>query len=148
MKSKISAPATVAAVTMALTAQLALGAPIDPPVVGVWHAHARDANIQISLCGEALCGKILSASRPKSNPQLLDVHNKDPALRDRSMIGQVFFQGFMGGPTKWTGGRLYNPGDGNTYSGTITMIDNDHLQLKGCAFWFLCDSQILTRIEQ
>jgi uncharacterized protein (DUF2147 family) len=120
----------------------------DPAALGVWQSPSRGAHIQIVPCADgAICGKLLSASRPKSNPQLLDIHNKDPALRERSMIGQIVFDGFKGGPMKWTGGRLYNPGDGNFYSGEISLADPDHLQLKGCAFWFLCKSQTWTRVE-
>ena len=116
--------------------------------VGVWQSPSRGAHIQIVPCeGGAICGKLLEASRPKSNPQLLDIHNKDPSLRDRSMIGQIVFDGFKGGPMKWTGGRLYNPGDGNYYSGVISLVDSNHLQLKGCAFWFLCKAQTWTRVE-
>jgi uncharacterized protein (DUF2147 family) len=88
---------------------------------------------------------LLSASRPKSNPQLLDIHNKDPAKRSRSMIGQVVFSGFKGGPVKWKGGRLYNPGDGNHYSGVISLVDEGHLKLKGCALKVICLSQTWTR---
>jgi uncharacterized protein (DUF2147 family) len=116
-------------------------------ITGVWLAQSRGAHVQISRCGESYCGKIISADAPKSNPHMLDVHNKDPALRDRSMIGTVFMEGFDGGPVKWTGGKLYNPGDGNFYKGVITLVDQDHLQLKGCAFWFLCKSQTWTRIR-
>ena len=82
---------------------------------GVWQSPSRGAHIQIVPCeGDAICGKLLSASRPKSNPQLLDIHNKDPAKRNHTMIGQIVFDGFKGGPKTWKGGRLYNPGDGTT----------------------------------
>ena len=115
---------------------------------GVWLAQTRSAHVEISPCGtEKVCGKILYATPAKSNPQLLDVNNHNPALRTRRMIGETLIEGFSGGPTKWTGGRLYNPGDGNFYHGVITMIDENHLQLKGCAFWFLCRSQVWTRVR-
>ena len=40
--------------------------------VGVWQSPSRGAHIQIVACDSgAICGKLLSASRPKSNPQLL-----------------------------------------------------------------------------
>ena len=116
--------------------------------MGVWQSPSRGAHIQILSCGEdAICGKLLSASKPKTNPEFLDVHNKDPELRKRSVMGQIVLDGFKGGPPKWTGGRVYNPGDGNYYKGIITQIDEDHLTLKGCALVFLCKSQVWTRIE-
>jgi uncharacterized protein (DUF2147 family) len=134
---------------------LAIGAIAGPgvaesqcPACGVWQSPSRGAHIRIDPCASgAICGTLLSASRPKSNPQLLDIHNKDPAKRSLTMIGQVVITGFTGGPVKWTGGRLYNPGDGHYYSGAISLVDQTHLKLKGCAFGFLCQSQTWTRVQ-
>jgi len=138
-------------IRVALLSALALGASAPAyasDITGVWLSQSRSAHVEIKPCGGArYCGKLLTASPAKSNPLLLDEHNKDPALRTRRMVGATLIEGFTGGPTKWTGGRLYNPGDGNYYHGVITLIDDNHLQLKGCAFWFLCKSQVWTRID-
>lgn len=116
-------------------------------IQGIWLSPSRGAHIQIAHCGEQICGKLVSASRPASNPNFLDIHNKDPGLRSRSVIGSMLLEGFTGGPTKWTGGHVYNPGDGNTYSGAITQIDDDHLKLEGCALWVLCKTQVWSRVQ-
>ena len=116
-------------------------------ITGLWQAPSRGAHVEIDHCGDSVCGKIVSALPAKSNPLLLDIHNKDPALRSRRMIGTTFIEGFTGGPVKWTGGKLYNPGDGNFYTGVITLVDDDHLQLKGCVLWILCKSQTWTRLK-
>jgi len=116
-------------------------------ITGVWLAQSRGAHVEIDHCGDAFCGKLISAKAPSSNPRLLDIHNKDPGLRSRSMIGTVVIEGFTGGPEKWTGGKLYNPGDGNFYHGMLTLLDENHMELKGCAFWFLCKSQTWTRLK-
>jgi uncharacterized protein (DUF2147 family) len=116
-------------------------------VDGVWLSPSRSAHVQISHCGDALCGKVISATKPRTNPDFLDVHNKDPSLRTRRVIGALLLEGFTGGPTEWTGGHVYNPGDGNTYSGKLNLIDDNHLKLTGCALWVLCKSQVWTRIE-
>jgi len=126
-----------------LTAAPAMAQDIE----GIWLSPSRSAHVQISHCADGLCGKVISATKPKTNPQFLDVHNKDPALRTRTVIGATLLEGFSGGPTEWTGGRVYNPGDGNTYSGKLTLIDDNHLKLTGCALWVLCKSQVWTRIE-
>ncbi len=116
-------------------------------ITGVWLVPSRSAHVEISPCGHAVCGKLLYATQPPTNPTFLDVHNKDPELRTRHMIGAKLIEGFSGGPTRWTGGRLYNPGDGNYYHGIITLVDEDHLSVKGCALIFLCKSQTWTRIR-
>ncbi len=116
-------------------------------ITGVWLAPSRSAHIEIKHCGAALCGKLISATQPVTNPTFLDVHNKNPDLRNRQMIGAMLLEGFTGGPTHWTGGRIYNPGDGNTYHGMMTLVDGDHLAVKGCALMVLCKSQTWTRIK-
>lgn len=113
---------------------------------GLWLSPSHEAHVQIVRCGESWCGKLLSVLPFKSNPKVLDVHNKDPKLRDKPVVGMMLITGFKGGPNKWTGGRVYNPGDGNWYRGAITLVDEDHLQLKGCAFAILCKSQTWTRL--
>ncbi len=136
---------TVLAIAPLLIASHAAAA--DP--TGVWMSPSRGAHIQIMTCGDnSLCGKLLSASKPRTNPEFLDVHNRDPLLRSRHMMGQIVMEGFTGGPVKWTGGHVYNPGDGNTYGGVITVVDDNHLKLTGCAFWFLCKSQTWVRVEE
>lgn len=116
-------------------------------ICGVWRLKARDALVKIASCGDSVCGTVLYATPAKSNPLLLDVNNKDPALRSRPMIGATLITGFSGGPVKWTGGRLYNPGDGNYYHGSLTLLDGDHLEVKGCVLFILCKSQTWTRMD-
>ncbi len=116
-------------------------------VIGVWLAPSRSAHIEIKRCGSSVCGKLISASQPKSNPSYLDVHNNNPELRNRQVIGATLLEGFTGGPTRWTGGHIYNPGDGNTYHGMMVLLDSDHLAVKGCAMIVLCKSQTWTRIK-
>jgi len=116
-------------------------------ICGVWQAQSRGARVRIDTCADGVCGTVLYAKPAKSNPLLLDVNNKDPALRGRPMVGATLIAGFTGGPVKWTGGRLYNPGDGNYYHGSLTLLDDDHLQVKGCALIILCKSQTWTRVD-
>lgn len=116
-------------------------------IFGVWQAQSRGARVKIDNCGEGVCGTVLYATPAKSNPMLLDVNNKDPLLRGRRMVGATLITGFTGGPVKWIGGRLYNPGDGNFYHGSLTLLDEDHLQVKGCALIILCKSQTWTRVD-
>jgi uncharacterized protein (DUF2147 family) len=120
-----------------------------PSILGVWQSPSGKDRVEVMSCeGGAICGKLLSATPTKTNPNLLDIHNKDPAKRKHPLIGQTIFSGFKGGPKKWTGGRLYNPDDGNHYSGSITLVDAAHVKLKGCALRFLCKSLTWTRVEQ
>ena len=120
--------------------------PAAAGITGMWLAPARSGHLKIFPCGGAVCGRMVSATRPKDNPKLLDIHNEDPALRHRSMVGAIVIQGFTGGPTSWSGGRVYNPGDGKSYKGSLTLVDASHLRLQGCVLGFVCKSQVFKRI--
>ena len=139
----------IAALALLLAADEPPAAASAQQVYGVWQSTSLEARIEIATCeGGAICGTLLSANRPKKNPELLDVHNKNPAKRQLTLIGQPILEGFKGGPHKWTGGHVYNPDNGKHYSATITVVDSNHLHVKGCALRFLCQSQTLTRVEQ
>ena len=131
---------------LSVLALFAAGSAAAAGVDGIWLSPSRSAHVQITHCGGTLCGKVISATQPKTNPNFLDVHNKDPALRSRRVIGVMLLDGFTGGPTEWTGGHVYNPGDGNTYLGKLILIDDNHLKLTGCTLWVLCKSQVWTRL--
>jgi uncharacterized protein (DUF2147 family) len=133
----------------AMTAALA-GPAVAADITGIWIAPSRGAHVEIAPCGdEGYCGTVVSATPAKTNPKLLDVHNKDPAQRNRSMIGARLMEGFKGGPDRWSGGTVYNPGDGHTYGGSLTLLDPDHLLLRGCVlFGLVCKSQTWTRLKE
>jgi len=59
----------------------------------------------------------------------------------------VFLTGFSGGPKVWKGGKIYNPEDGNTYQGTITLVDDNTLNLRGCVIFPLCKTQTWSRLK-
>ena len=48
---------------------------------------------------------------------------------------------------KWDG-RVYNSRDGQTYSGSITMLGPDNLELKGCVAIVLCKTETWTRATE
>ena len=76
-----------------------------------------------------------------------DEHNKDASQRNRTLRGLPMLSGFTGGPTEWRGGSVYNPADGGTYRGTITMTGDNSLRLRGCIVAPLCKTQTWTRIQ-
>ena len=47
------------------------------------------------------------------------------------------------GPNKWSG-RIYNADDGKTYASTVTLQDDERLEVQGCV-GVLCGSEIWSR---
>ena len=114
-------------------------------ITGIWATGSEGGRVEIYRCGKALCGKVVDAKRLRANPDLRDVRNSDPELRQRKLKGLVVLNGFTGGPTEWKGGPVYDPetGDGAA-KGQLKLLPNGKLELKGCIAFF-CRTKIWTR---
>lgn len=133
----------IAAAALALLAAPAFAA----DVTGVWQTPTNGGQVEIARCGNSLCGKLLSSNHIRENPALKDVKNKDESQRVRTLKNLQMLYDFTGGPTKWTGGKVYNPDDGGTYAGTIELIGDNQLKLKGCIVAPFCKTQVWTRLR-
>lgn len=135
-----------AAAAIALTFAVATPA-FAADITGRWRTPGNGGEVEVYRCGGAICGKLISSSHLQHDPAATDENNKDAALKTRKLKGLTFLTGFTGGPNEWTGGKVYNPEDGNTYKGTITAVGADTLKLKGCVVAPLCKTQTWTRIK-
>lgn len=115
-------------------------------IVGKWRTPSRHGVVELSRCGESLCGHIVDSDGIRANPDLRDVNNKDSKLRTRKIKGMQMVGGFTRKGNEWVEGQIYNPEDGGTYKATITPVDANTLKLKGCIVWPLCKTQTWTRI--
>ncbi len=117
--------------------------PADP--TGLWRT-PRGAQIRIERCGQALCGSIATLEPGRPGPEPRDTRNSDVSKRGRPIKGMTMLTGFTGGPARWSGGKVYNPEDGKTYSGSLDLVNPQTLKLKGCAFAFFCRTQQWKRV--
>lgn len=115
------------------------------PIDGRWQTPVKNGVIEIAPCGDALCGRVVTSDVIKADPGMKDVNNKDAALRDRPIKGLLTLKGFTGGPKEWKGGTAYNPDDGGTYKGSLTLVDANTLKVTGCIVFPLCKTQTWTR---
>ncbi|WP_424629654.1 DUF2147 domain-containing protein [Bradyrhizobium sp. SYSU BS000235] len=102
---------------------------------GVWLTEKGDARIQISQCGNTLCGKVVWLREPidpaTGKPQT-DSKNPNASLSSRPMIGVQLFVGMRpSGPGTWTG-RIYNADDGGMYDSKIAWTGPNSLRVEGC----------------
>ncbi len=113
-----------------LAASLSAAAAADAK--GEWLRDSGASKVRIANCGgEALCGTI--------------VWLKDPS--GPAKLGQqVFFDMKPHGDNVWTG-SAFNPEDGKTYSGKMTLA-GDRLTTAGCVFGgLICKSVSWTRVR-
>ena len=112
----------------ALTAQAQ-----SPGPVGVWMHENQRIQVEITPCGEQLCGKIVWFKNPvdvDGQPRD-DEHNPRAALRSRPLMGMTVLQGVRrAGENDWVGGKIYNPDDGKTYDANLTMQQDGSLRVR------------------
>lgn len=128
-----------------LTAAPAFAA--DPS--GLWLTEDGEAKVQIYNCGQALCGKLAwlkDPNDPQTKMPKLDKFNKDASKKSRPVMGLDIISEMKpsGRRDQWSG-ALYNPEDGNTFSGTLTMQNMLNLKLEGCVLALFCRSEIWKR---
>ena len=102
---------------------------------GRWLTQGKSGVVEVYGCGDAtLCGRLVwyRIGPNEKDPLVVDRHNPDPALRNRSLCGLVIMWGMRpDGPDTWTDGSLYDPESGNTYSGKLSMHGDSTLSLRG-----------------
>ena len=103
-------------------------------IEGVWLNEDGDGWIELRITDGELRGIIAGspADPERLRPPRLDVENPDPALRGRELFGLQILYGFrLETADRWSGGRVYDPNSGNTYRGTITLVNDNTLRLRG-----------------
>ncbi len=130
----------MAFVSILLTADISFAA-VPSDILGFWYTSKKDAKIQIYKCGKKYCGKIvwLKESRyPAGSKEgvpgtpILDSNNPNPILRNKPLIGiNILIDFVFVGDSSWGNGRIYNSNNGKIYSGKMTLISRNKLNVKG-----------------
>ena len=118
------------------------------PVAGLWLTEKGDARIQVSQCGNALCGKVAwlrDAIDPATGRPQTDSKNPNASLAARPMVGIQLFLGMKpAGPGRWAG-HIYNADDGGVYEGKLSLMGPGALRVEGC-LGALCGGETWTRV--
>lgn len=104
--------------------------------IGLWYAEGGAAQVEISQCGNTLCGRVVWLRSPleENGCTLQDHHNPDTTLRNRPVLGLEILHGLSpnsGNEGEWRGGTIYDPSNGKTYSCRLTMDSDHRLHLCG-----------------
>lgn len=103
-------------------------------VVGVWKNGEGTAMVQIYEKSDKFYGKIVWLKIPNdaNNKPKTDVNNPNEKLQSRPLKGLENLVGFVyKGDNTWDDGTIYDPKNGNDYSCTMTLTDNNTLEVRG-----------------
>ncbi|MBI3782869.1 MAG: DUF2147 domain-containing protein [Deltaproteobacteria bacterium] len=137
------APGLTAAGIM-LTVMVAIGSaatseashPIAALPIGRWYAEGGAAQVEISDCAGELCGRVVWLRSPfdENGCEMRDRYNPDQSLRHRPVIGLDIIRGLApssGAVAVWNGGTIYDPGSGNTYRASLSVVGENRIELRG-----------------
>ncbi len=103
-------------------------------IIGLWEPSSGKARVKISKIGNKYFGKIVWLREPidpKTNKPKTDKNNPEESLRNVPLRGFRMLKDFVySGDNEWTGGTIYDPESGSTYSSTINK-DGDVLNIRG-----------------
>src|SRR3954471_18871889 len=129
------------AAIFALATAAALAA--EGSVVGDWLGKDGYAHIRIDNCNGKMWGIVVWEKVPGG----YDDENPDPAKKKRLTLGMPVLLGLVPKDAgKWQG-EIYNSQNGKMYSASISLADENTLDLEGCLFTnFMCMTQKWTRM--
>lgn len=108
---------------------------------GLWLTQTGESKVRLSPCGAGYCGVIAGTSGKG-----LDENNPDPALKTRSVVGVQIVNAPSPSGDGYAG-TLYNPKDGKTYSGSLTMTGPGTIEVSGCVMGVFCKRQTWKRVN-
>ncbi|MGZ3250703.1 MAG: DUF2147 domain-containing protein [Croceibacterium sp.] len=125
---------------------LAVAAPAmaGPSIEGLWLNDDHKGLVRIAPCGAKLCGIIAKVLDTDPRAPKTDIHNADPKLRNRPILGVAVLTGFERHGDMWRNGRAYDPEGGKSYKSTLQLNPDGSLRVTGCVF-FICESRRWTR---
>lgn len=127
---------SAAALALALTTQPSAAADRS---FGVWRNPKNSVHIRVQPCAGKMCGVVVWAS----DKAKADAAKGSPA----PLVGASLFRDFhQEQPGLWRG-KVFVPDIGKTFSGTIRVLDPQHIEGRGCLVGTVgCKTQVWTRL--
>lgn len=94
-------------------------------IIGLWWSPKKDAKIEICQRGDKFFGKFVWLATPKK-----DEKNPNKNLQSRDIVGLEFLTGFKYDEGNYTGGDIYDPESGKTYSCKMSL-NGTTLKVRG-----------------
>ena len=126
-------------IAAALFAAVPSAAGAQSPIEGVWANPKGTVRVQIAPCGQALCGKVISATAKAKR----DAANGGT----RNLVGTTILSNLTpAGANKWKG-RVFMPKANRHATGNFSLNGRNRMNVEGCVLSVLCKSQTWTRVS-
>ena len=101
-------------------------------VVGKWKLSDGSAIVEVYQNGDVYNGKIVWLQNPTEadGSPAVDNNNPDAKLRSRQLIGLNMLSDLKKGEGEYSGGSIYDPGNGKTYNCSM-KVEGDVLKVRG-----------------
>ena len=101
-------------------------------VVGKWKLSDGSAIVEVYQNGNVYNGKIVWLQNPTEadGSPAVDNNNPDAKLRSRQLIGLNMLSNLKKGEGEYSGGSIYDPGNGKTYNCSM-KVEGDVLKVRG-----------------
>ena len=101
-------------------------------VVGKWKLEDGSAIVEVYQQGNVFNGKIVWLQNPteEDGSPAVDNNNLDAKLRTRQLIGLNMLSNLTKKGEEYTGGSIYDPGNGKTYNCSM-KVEGDILHVRG-----------------
>lgn len=101
-------------------------------VIGKWKLEDGTAIVEVYKSGDSFNGKIVWLEKPTEDDgsPAKDGNNPDPQLRSRQLIGLNMLSGLKKADKEYSGGKIYDPGNGKTYNCSM-KVEGNVLKVRG-----------------
>ena len=101
-------------------------------VVGKWKLEDGTAIVEVYQQGDVFNGKIVWLQNPTEadGSPAKDKNNPDEKFRSRQLIGLNMLHGLKKNGGEYSGGSIYDPGNGKTYNCSM-KVEGDILKVRG-----------------
>ena len=101
-------------------------------VTGKWKLEDGTALVEVYRQGNVFNGKIVWLKDPyeADGTPAVDSNNPDKSLRSRKIIGLNMLSGLKAVKGEYSGGKIYDPGNGKTYNCSM-KVEGNVLKVRG-----------------
>lgn len=97
------------------------------PILGKWQNPSGEGRIEIYKKGDKYFGKLYWVKDALKK----DVNNPEKELQSRQIQGLEILKNFSKSGSVYSGGEIYDPKSGKTYSCKMTLKGNEKLDIRG-----------------